>query len=295
MSALIARSKTEFVTPALPVQRYISSYYLFRCDAGDNGEQLEDLIHPEWPSARYTLEGVSHGGLVTDQPAVAPLATMMGPTSKAVRICCDKTVMFGVGLLPLGWYRLTQANAALWANQACDIEQNPEFAVFAKIWNAIRQCREAQEIAQIVDDIVLRSISGPDPLEADIEAVHMALTDADTANVAELSEVTGISSQRLERLCRRVFGFPPKRLLRRQRFLRTLANVLMEPDLKWSAALDDHYFDQAHFNRDFQEFMGMSPTRYLTTPRPISSAAVQARARKLGDPLQGLQRPGLLD
>jgi AraC-like DNA-binding protein len=273
----------------------VSSYYLFSCDIGDSEEQLEDLIHPEWPSARYTLEGVSRGGLVTDPPEIAPPATMMGATSKAVRICCDKTVMFGVGLLPLGWYRLTTANASLWANRACDIEQEPAFSVFAAIWHAIRDCRDADEIAALVDDIVLRSISRPDPLEADIEAVHMALTDADTANVAELSAVTGISSQRLERLCRRVFGFPPKRLLRRQRFLRTLANVLMEPELKWSAALDDNYFDQAHFNRDFQEFMGTSPTRYLATPRPISMAAVQARAKMLGDPLQGLQRPGLFD
>lgn len=294
MSTLDSTSKTVFVAPALPVQRYISSYYLFRCDAAD-GTELQDLIHPEWPSARYTLSGVSRGGLVTEAAEIVPPAVMMGPTSKAVRIYCGTTTMFGVGLLPLGWYRLTKARANDWANRACDVRQERDFALFASIWDSIRDCTDADEMAALVDDLVLRAISGPDPLEADIESVHMALTDADMGNVAELSHVTGIGSQRLERLCRRVFGFPPKRLLRRQRFLRTLANVLMEPELKWSAALDDHYFDQAHFNRDFQEFMGMAPNRYLAMPRPISYAAVQARAQMLGDPLQGLQRPGYAD
>lgn len=294
MPPLDPLNTTIFVAPALSVQRYLSSYYFFQCDAAE-GQELEDLIHPEWPSARFILSGVLRGGLVNDQAEIAPPASLMGPTSKAMRIYCGTTSMFGVGLLPLGWYRLTKAAAHDWANKAGDVQTQPEFAVFATIWEAIRNCQDAEEIAAIVDDIILRAIAGPDPLETEIEKVHMALTDADIGNVAELSSVTGIRAQRLERLCRRVFGFPPKRLLRRQRFLRTLANVLMDPELKWSAALDDHYFDHAHFSRDFQEFMGMRPSQYLAMQRPISKAAVQARAKMLGDPLQGLQRPGHFD
>ncbi|MGH8336727.1 MAG: helix-turn-helix domain-containing protein, partial [Gammaproteobacteria bacterium] len=115
----------------------------------------------------------------------------------------------------------------------------------------------------------------------------------DISSVADLADATGISQQRLERLSRRVFGFPPKRLLRRQRFLRTLGTVMMDPELKWTAALDDQYFDQAHFNRDFQEFMGMSPSGYLAMQRPISIASTLARAEHIGHPLQALQGPGL--
>ena len=294
MSALEAFHKTVFVAPAPSVQRYLSSYYFFQCVAAD-GHELEDLIHPEWPSARFTLSGASRGGLVNEIAEYAGPATLMGPTSKAMRIYCGTTDMFGAGILPLGWYRLTKSAANDWANKAIDVHKHPKFAVFAAIWEAIRNQKDPEEIAWTIDGLVLRAIAEPDPFETDIEAVHMALTDANIASVAELSEVTGIVSQRLERLCRRVFGFPPKRLLRRQRFLRTLASALMDPELKWSAALDDHYFDQAHFNRDFHEFMGMGPSTYLAMPRPISKAAVQARAEMLGKPLLGLQRPGFVD
>jgi len=294
MSALTPFNRTIFVSPALSVQRYISSYYLFECETAE-GQELEDLIHPEWPSARFTLSGTSRGGIFDEVAGISPPVSLMGPTSKATRIYCGTTNMFGIGLLPLGWYRLTNAPADQFANKANDVQHYPAFGVFMRIWEKIRELHDAEEIALIVDDIILRTISGPDPLEADIEAVHMAVTDADISSVAELSSATGISSQRLERLCRRVFGFPPKRLLRRQRFLRTLAKVLMEPELKWSSALDDRYFDHAHFSRDFQEFMGMGPSQYLAMPRPISKASAQARVQMLGDPLQGLQRPGFID
>ena len=73
----------------------------------------------------------------------------------------------------------------------------------------------------------------------------------------------------LERLCRRYFGFPPKLLLRRQRFLRTLAQFMFDTRLTWSKAIDGQYYDQAQFVRDFRSFMGMTPSEYADTPHPI--------------------------
>ena len=144
--------------------------------------------------------------------------------------------------------------------------------------------------------MLMQAIARPDPLEVEIENLHEALADPDISSVADLADATGISQQRLERLCRTVFGFPPKRLLRRQRFLRTLGSVMMDPELKWSAALDDQYFDQAHFNRDFQEFMGMSPSRYLAMPRRSVFASTLARAANISAiRCKRLQGPGFSD
>jgi AraC-like DNA-binding protein len=291
MSSLEQPGPVHFIMPAQPLLRYVSTYYFFRIDTGEDEEQ-EDLLHPEWGSAHFTLSGSSRGNIVTEPPFPTPQANVTGPTGKASRIFCKSMTLAGIGILPLGWYRLVKAPADRWANRVGDLD-HPEFARFRDIWERLKGLSDPEEMAALFDGMLLSAITRPDPLERDIENIHEALADPGISSVADFAKATAIAQQRLERLCRRVFGFPPKRLLRRQRFLRTLGSVMLDPDLKWTAALDDQYFDQAHFNRDFQEFMGMSPRQYLAMPRPISIAATMARAAQVGHPLQALQGPGL--
>lgn len=286
-------SPVHFILPAHALRRYVSTYYFFDFKS-DRGE-LEDLLHPEWASVHYTVSGSSRGSIVGEPPLLTPDVNLTGPTGKAARIFFEELRLIGIGLLPLGWYRLVGCPAERWANKVGELETVPEFSLFQKIWTELKGLNDPQEIAALFDRMLSAQITIADPMEVEIENIHEALANPDISSVADLANVAGIGQQRLERLSRRVFGFPPKRLLRRQRFLRTLGSVMMDPELKWSAALDDQYFDQAHFNRDFQEFMGMSPGQYLAMPRPISIAATLARAEHVGHPLQALQGPGLSD
>ena len=96
----------------------------------------------------------------------------------------------------------------------------------------------------------------------------------------------------LERISRRAFGFTPKVLLRRQRFVRSLARFMLDPSLKWIGAIDCHYHDQAQFVRDFRQFMGMTPRQYAALPKPIVNAVMQARERFAGSAAQALDGPG---
>jgi AraC-like DNA-binding protein len=294
MPALTPLSRTQFILPTPALQRYLSSYYFFEINVPGDSRQ-EDLLHPEGASAHFTLSGVLHGSIIGEPMTLPPVANMTGPTIRASLISCNSIYLAGIGILPLGWHRFVTCDANKWANRVGDLTVNPEFALFKTIWEDIKHLSEPREMADIFDRVLLSAISRHDPLEDDIEALHTALTNPELSNVAELAAATGISKQRLERLSRKVFGFPPKLLLRRQRFLRTLGAVMLDPNLKWTAALDNHYHDQAHFNRDFVEFMGMTPSRYLAMPRPISTVSTQARIQHLGDPLQGLQRPEMAD
>jgi len=293
MRSLKRINPVHFILPALALRRYVSTYYFFDFTS-ENGE-MEDLLHPEWASAHYTITGSSRGSIIGDPPLPNPDINITGPTGKAARIFFEQLKMVGIGLLPLGWYRLVGCPADRWANKVGAIEGVPEFRLFENIWREMRGIEDPRLLAQLFDQKLAQAIRVADPLEIEIENIHEALANPDISSVADLSDLTGIGQQRLERLSRRIFGFPPKRLLRRQRFLRTLGSVMMDPELKWSVALDDQYFDQAHFNRDFQEFMGMTPGQYLAMPRPISIAATLARAEQVGHPLQALQGPGLSD
>lgn len=294
MSTLAPISRTEFIVPSPALQRYITSYYYFEINVPGDGHQ-EDLLHPENASAHFTISGSLLGAIIGDPIKLPPDANIIGPTSRASLISCNKVALAGIGMLPLGWHRFITCGADKWANSVGDITIEPEFVVFDKIRQSITGLSDFNQIAGIFEQILVSEITRHDPFEDEIETLHIALTNPVISSVAELAAATGIPLQRLERLSRKVFGFPPKRLLRRQRFLRTLGAVMLDPNLKWTAALDDHYHDHAHFNRDFIEFMGMTPSSYLAMPRPISKIATQARALHLGNPLQGLQRPEMAD
>ena len=121
-----------------------------------------------------------------------------------------------------------------------------------------------------------------EPHEAQILACQEALRDPDIANVSELGERLDINRRSLERLCGRYFGFPPKLLLRRQRFLRSLAQFMLEPVDSWSAALDWQYYDQAQFVRDFRSFMGVTPSEYAYQPHPILEKIMAQRMADQG-------------
>src|SRR5262249_53430653 len=82
--------------------------------------------------------------------------------------------------------------------------------------------------------------------------------------VASVVDRLGLSPRRFIEVFRDEVGVTPKAFSRVRRFQRVLGLVEDATDVDWSAvALDAGYFDQAHFNHDFREFAGVSPSMYL--------------------------------
>jgi methylphosphotriester-DNA--protein-cysteine methyltransferase len=127
--------------------------------------------------------------------------------------------------------------------------------------------------------------------EERIVAIHAALVDPEVATVTRLAERAGTGQRTAERLCRRVFGFPPKLLLRRQRFIRSLSHFMLDPSLKWIGAMVGHYHDQSQFVRDCRQFMGLSPSQYGALPKPLIGAIMRERDRMAGSAAQTLDSP----
>nr|WP_237489124.1 helix-turn-helix domain-containing protein [Tsuneonella aeria] len=128
----------------------------------------------------------------------------------------------------------------------------------------------------------MRHSHRPVPREAEIFACQELLRDPAIGEVSVLQDRLGASIKSLERLCCRYFGFTPKVLLRRQRFLRSLAQHMLDPSLSWIDALDEQYHDQAQFVREFKAFMGITPTAYGKLPHPILRPIMQQRMADQG-------------
>lgn len=281
----------RFCAPPGALARYFTSFYHAEIVVPDGG-RIVDYLHPEWANLRFHAGDLPKAESFTGSQVDGARFTATGPSSHAVRFSVGTTRLWGIGLLPLGWARFVVLPAARMADRVVDGELDPAFAAFGSLARAVLQgsLDQEAELARIITWFEQR-ITEPLQDEARINAIHAALVDPATGTVAELAEQAGESMSSLNRLCHRAFGFTPKLLLRRQRFMRSLAQFMLDPSLNWIGALDGHYHDQAQFIREFRRFMGMTPGDYAALPHPVLDAFVNERLRVAGSPVQTLDPP----
>ena len=101
-----------------------------------------------------------------------------------------------------------------------------------------------------------------------VRGLHPAVAHAlgrftTTANVRQVVKESGYSHRRFIALFHRGLGLTPKLYCRILRFQGALQRVAVDPAASWvEVALDAGYSDQAHLNREFREFAGVSPGEY---------------------------------
>jgi AraC-like DNA-binding protein len=100
-------------------------------------------------------------------------------------------------------------------------------------------------------------------------AIHPAVTHAlnrfsTTVDIGKIVGETGYSHRHFIQLFRRSVGLSPRIYTRLLRFQTTLKHGIDKTRGRWiDVALEAGYSDQAHFNREFRELTGISPTEYL--------------------------------
>jgi AraC-like DNA-binding protein len=283
--------EVRFHPPPEDLRRYFTTFYVTSI-AVPASRQVEDALHPEWANLRF-FSGACPDCRIGDGPLLSGTSfTATGPSSHACHFRLGATRFWGIGLLPLGWHRFIGKPASDHANLIADGHSHPSFARFAPLSVVLFGDRpdEVAELARIV--AFFRSFDpDPDDEEARIMAIHAAVVDPQVDTVARMVEQVDVGQRTLERLCQRDFGFSPKLLLRRQRFMRSLAQFMLDPSLKWIGAIDGQYHDQAQFVRDFHEFMGMTPREYASRPHPVLDRIMHERARMLRAAVQTLDSP----
>ena len=281
--------RSEFITPPPEFEGCFTSFYLFDLNVDDGG-RIEDYLQPEWGNLRF-FSGKTPISTLGDYSVSGARFVATGPSSLPSAFKVGTARMWGIGLLPLGWARFMDVDAAALANVGGDGEKMPAFQKFAGLCDVLCDASysEDDQIAAMIEG--MRKLMKPNRDEPKIMRVHKALMDVKLTSVAEFASEVAMSVRTLERVCSRYFGFPPKLLMRRQRFMRSLTTFLLQQGSNWTEAMDEHYHDQAHFTREFREFMTMNPTEYAALDHPVLAAFMAARARDYGSPAQTLDMP----
>jgi AraC-like DNA-binding protein len=180
-----------------------------------------------------------------------------------------ETYMIGVRFKPGGSYPFFRLPASELHNQVAPLEA---------LWERAAELREilyaetsfAARCA-LLERLLLARLAGAQPGRDPVRfAVDMLAQHHGTLSIKALCGQIGISQKHLSVLFRQVVGVTPKALARIYRFQRVLQSIDPARAIDWAEiAQEARYYDQAHFNRDFAAFTGLSPTEYMRRRRQV--------------------------
>lgn len=281
--------RLRLVGPPPDLQPFVSGYY--RTEVA-SGRVIEDCLPPEEANLRCG-EGELYRAAIGDDALVdVPGDVVSGPTDRVTRLQIGGGKFWGIGLTPAGWARFFRFPANSMANRFADISATEADESIRDLLETLRKDGDDIEASVALINSTLRGL--PDkskPGEAGIRKAHLAIVADDAVSVYEVADALGMNLRTFERFCKRHLGFAPGALLRRQRFLRSLGKYMLDPSMRWINSLDTHYWDQAHFIREFRAVMNMTPSEYAALPHPIVAAAVAVTNAGSGVAMQALYHP----
>lgn len=113
--------------------------------------------------------------------------------------------------------------------------------------------------AGYVDDVVSRT-------------VDLILQINGTLSIDALSKKMNVNRRQLERKFSHTIGLSPKQLAKIIRMNHVFLALINNQDTPLtSLAHDGHYYDQAHFIKDFREFTGLSPKQFFSDKLKMTS------------------------
>ncbi|HEY0312958.1 MAG TPA: helix-turn-helix domain-containing protein [Allosphingosinicella sp.] len=268
----------EHERPDPKLAPYVSGYhrYTIRIDAG---ERITDVLFPGWANLRFSVQADPWQvrlGRRTFSPV--PEAALFGPSSHAGYVEAGSGTLIGAGITPIGWARLFAEEASAFADRVVPLERligpNAERLAFELGGGAAP--------AAVFDAFFLARLEQAPAEPPEVAALLAALGDTRIDTVTALAERLGVPLRSVSRVSRSAFGFTPKRLLRRARFMRALLAALALGRGRWSEALGPAgYYDQSHLLKDCRLFLGCSLGAFAAYPKPLAELSIKLRDQAL--------------
>jgi AraC-like DNA-binding protein len=193
-----------------------------------------------------------------------PRAWVAGPTAKPelVELGTRHTTL-DVKLTPLGSARLFGIPTREIADRVVGLEDLVG-AAGERLFGQLAETRDWNHRFRLLDEFLLTRPKGrhqPSPVVE--EAWRRLELAGGNLRLQELAAALQVSRRHLSSLFHEQVGLPPKTAARLLRFTRARTRLQSGPESCAGVAAECGYFDQPHLNRDFREFAGTNPTRFL--------------------------------
>ena len=126
----------RFFLPPKRLRPFVTTLYHLEI-FGEGDELVEDWLHPEWANLRIISQRTIDAGMAGGPLENLPRAVIVGPTSVTAHFRARPGRSWGIGLMPRGWARLSQAPADEYADRWADAESDPAFTHLAALCGAV--------------------------------------------------------------------------------------------------------------------------------------------------------------
>lgn len=254
---MMAAVSLDYAAPDPALTDYVSVFYDFRADV----PRFEDDDRADLAQLRFMLTGQGGYRFADGHVQEGPPIQIVGPTMGVTHIHVDGPAhVFGAGLLPAGWGAMIGIDASSLTNRVVDATDlfGRELHDVADRLRAAGSFAERVAIGNaLVRDLVAR---GHEQSRWFTRTVDAWLQSTLSPEVDDLVAAARLSRRQVERMCKRLYGAPPKLLSRKYRALRA-AVVLAKGEASTAELLDQGFYDQSHCIREIKRFTGITPTR----------------------------------
>lgn len=203
---------------------------------------------------------------------------LFGAQERRMPVRCRGPVLAaGFAMRPGGWFAFHDEPASHMADRIVPIGGDWGEALRWATADVYDHDQTFARMEQVVRErVVVRAVPA-DPVSAAFERI--ARVDP-TRPVSDIAAEFGMSGRRLDRAVRASFGHLPKTVLRRSRFLDMAAVMRGLAVPSADELVELRFYDASHLNREFRQFVGMTPAQFRRTATTLFTPTLEVRQQR---------------
>ena len=264
--------QSRLLLPSVPLRPFIHHFWVMRADAFPHEMSVMPRGCSKWIFHRmepFTVNGVEERGHI---------ATVCGQYHTAARISASHPISLIFVVFQPYAMKMVMGGMPCSLFYANNVDMDSlGMAEFKDLKRRVTEATDDDGAIALIEDFVVRQLSrSPDSAHLPrLQHVSRAIEEHPMLSPAELADMACLSERQFRRVFEDHVGMSPKRMLKVTRFLRAARSIqnLRGHDFT-DIVYGMGYTDHSHFNKDFREFAGMSPTEYLQHVRRLEEDRV---------------------
>lgn len=271
----------EIILPSLALREFVHHYWVLR--TADTS--MSNIILPEgslhWMFHRkksFDVDKVSQEGVK---------ASATGLYDKAIRISSDEDVeLITVFFHPYAAGAIMDMSCKVLAFDNVDFESF-EMLDFKLLKRHVLDADTTEECIGMIEDFILKRLvkTQGSPYLKQLQKVFELMKSKPDVRVDELASKACLSERQFRRVFMDNVGMNPKQIQRIMRFRRaTNQLILSTPENLDDVLYLNGYTDHSHFNHEFHDIVGVSPTEYIASLEKVRKRGVMPVYRSYHTP-----------